>query len=117
VIDHTLYKDLKNIPAFLSSYPELFLGDTVPEEIQDMFYHRQINEKFITEHRDLLDYFPNTKIMYGLEKYTDFLKDLYTEENISEQNKRHLFIYRQLQKLNTDGETLDVIKDYIRNHD
>lgn len=117
VIDHTLYKDLKNIPAFLFSYPELFLGDMVPEEIQDMFYNRQINEKFITEHRDLLDYFPNTKIMYGLEKYTDFLKDLYTEENISEQNKRHLFIYRQLQKLNTDGETLDVIKDYIQNHD
>ena len=117
VSNNIIYKKLEAIPLFKSAYPQLFLEDNVPKEIQDAFYNKKINGDFIKSNPDLLKYFTNTNISFGFEDHLEFFNELYIEEEISEQNRRHLFIYGELQKIDTDMETLDIIKDYIKNHE
>ena len=117
VSNNIIYKKLEAIPLFKSAYPQLFLEDNVPKEIQDAFYNKKINRDFIKSNPDLLKYFTNTNISFGFEDHLEFFNELYIEEEISEQNRRHLFIYGELQKIDTDMETLDIIKDYIKNHE
>lgn len=111
------YKELKEVPTFHSSYPRLFLDEMVPENIQDVFYRRVINMDVIKNTPDLLNYFYDTDIAFGLENHGEFLSDLYSEVEIAEANRRKLYIFKALRKVDSDKETLEVIENYIKNHE
>ena len=89
----------------------------VPENIQDVFYRREINMGVIKNTPDLLNYFHDTDIAFGLENHGEFLSNLYPEVEIAEANRRKLYIFKALKKVDSDEETLEAIENYINNHE
>lgn len=109
--DESLPKHFKN------HFPTLFLDENTPQEIRNKFYNQEFSPADFKENQELLQYFNKTNIAFGLEEHRQFLIGLYPDVDIEEGNRRKLYIYDKLQKIKTDKETLETVKDYIKYHE
>lgn len=110
------YKDSSEALTLKEFFPLLFLPENTPEEIKTLFYNRKITKEDLIKRKDLVKYFENTSIVFGLEKHREFLSQLYNDINIQGANQRRINIYNSLCSIDEDIPVLNVIEDYIKNN-
>ena len=111
------YNDSPETHALKEFFPLLFLPENTPDEIKELFYSRKITREDLMKRKDLVKYFENTSIVFGLEKHREFLSQLYNDINIQEANERRINIYNYLCSIDEDVAVLNVIEEYIKNNE
>ncbi len=110
------YKD--NLPkSFKDKYPGLFLDDSVPEDIRNKFYNRELTfENFIND--GYLEYFKNTNVVCGLNPAFSTLIDFPVDgKDIYDDNVKRLNLAIEYSKI-IDQNYKDIFSEYIKsNHD
>lgn len=121
IVQEIIMKNLKydeSLPKhFKNHFPTLFLDENTPQEIRNKFYNQEFSLTDFKKNKELLQYFNKTNIAFGLEEHRQFLIGLYPDVDIEEGNRRKLYIYDKLQKIESDKETLETVKDYIKSHE
>lgn len=88
---------------FKNAHPTLFLGNNVPQEIQDKFYNREFTIEDFENNYELLNLFGETNIICGMSEQYSWLIPVFSQnENQIEANQNRIKV------LNTFMEIEDV---------
>ena len=101
---------LSTSSKFKTKYSCLFLPENTPQELKDAYYNKTINPKDVLND-EVIGYFNNTNIVYGLPTDAFWIKDLYSNlNNKNEANKKRAAIARVY--LGIDPKIQDVFKNF-----
>ena len=75
--DRSLSYNIKSLPKeFIEKYPDIFLSSDAPEELQNLFYQRQITPDIIKDHPEWKPFLLKKDISAVCDRYlVDFVKD------------------------------------------
>jgi hypothetical protein len=109
----------ENLPSTIKdAHPEFYLPREAPEELKEAFYNKKIDVNYLLEHQELLQYFDNTLLPLGFEKY-GWLRHIYDKNLTSKDNNiRILTTISKIDSLDDDVLEAEVQKYILDNkHD
>ena len=97
---------------FKDNYPSMFLKENVPDEIKNKFYNRQFSLEEFAQNPQVMNYFENTNIAWGLKPDFSWLAELFKNEDLKTSNYKRLKLLGQYHKLN-DKKMQEFFKTFI----
>lgn len=114
IIDGKIKYDENISEHFKSSYPNLFLDETISKEIKDKFYNRKFSLKDFNDNPELIDIFKNTNIVYAFNEQYAWISTLFdNDDNKKLANYNRIKVISAYSKIQ-DNELQKAFQDYVR---
>lgn len=94
-------------------YPNMFLGEGVPSDIESAYYNREFDDEFVKNHPDLIEYFSNTDIAYGFKKDFKWLLKIQAKSGLKQNNIDKLRVLEFYNKID-DKSLQDIFVEFVQ---